>query len=67
MTTGWSLYVIFLVVLNIAATTWLLWWTARKRKSDGNKDSETTGHVWDGDRHGVQQAAAEVVDRTCST
>ncbi len=48
MTTGWSLYVIFLVVLNIAATTWLLWWTARKRKSDG-KDAETTGHVWDGD------------------
>ena len=48
MTTGWSLYVIFLVVLNIVATTWLLWWTARKRKSDG-KDAETTGHVWDGD------------------
>ncbi|PZO09583.1 MAG: cytochrome-c oxidase, cbb3-type subunit III [Lysobacteraceae bacterium] len=48
MTTGWSLYVIFLVVLNIAATTWLLWWTARKRKSDGNT-TETTGHVWDGD------------------
>jgi cytochrome c oxidase cbb3-type subunit 3 len=49
MSTGWSLYVIFLVVLNIAATTWLLWWTARNRKSDGKKDSETTGHVWDGD------------------
>jgi cytochrome c oxidase cbb3-type subunit 3 len=48
MTTGWSLYVISLVVLNIAATTWLLWWTARKRKSD-SKDAETTGHVWDGD------------------
>jgi cytochrome c oxidase cbb3-type subunit 3 len=49
MTTGWSLYVIFLVALNIVATTWLLWWTARRRKSDGNKDAETTGHVWDGD------------------
>lgn len=48
MTTGWSLYVISLVVLNILATTWLLWWTARKRKSD-SKDAETTGHVWDGD------------------
>lgn len=48
MTTGWSLYVIFLVVLNIVATTWLLWWTARKRKSDGS-NAETTGHVWDGD------------------
>ena len=48
MTTGWSLYVIFLVVLNIVATTWLLWWTARKRKSDGS-NAETTGHVWDED------------------
>ena len=48
MTTGWSLYVILLVVLNLVATTWLLWWTARKRKSDGN-NAETTGHVWDGD------------------
>ena len=48
MTTGWSLYVIALVVLNIVATGWLLWWTARRRKSDGNT-AETTGHVWDGD------------------
>lgn len=48
MTTGWSIYVIALVVLNIVATGWLLWWTARRRKSDGNT-AETTGHVWDGD------------------
>ena len=48
MTASWSLYVILLVVLNLVATTWLLWWTARKRKSDGN-NAETTGHVWDGD------------------
>ncbi len=48
MTTGWSAYVVSLIVLNLVATTWLLWWTARKRKSDG-KTSETTGHVWDGD------------------
>ncbi|MFY2765378.1 cytochrome-c oxidase, cbb3-type subunit III [Arenimonas sp. MALMAid1274] len=48
MTTGWSIYVIALVALNILATAWLLWWTARKRKSDANT-SETTGHVWDGD------------------
>jgi len=48
MTTAWSTYVVFLVVLNILATTWLLWWTARKRKSDA-RTSETTGHVWDGD------------------
>ena len=43
-----SLYVIFLVVLNIVATVWLLWWTARRRPSDQDSSS-TTGHVWDGD------------------
>ena len=48
MTTAWSTYVVFLVVLNIVATTWLLWWTARKRSADAIA-SETTGHVWDGD------------------
>jgi cytochrome c oxidase cbb3-type subunit 3 len=48
MSTGWSLYVIFLVVLNIVATVWLLWWTARRRPSDKDT-SATTGHVWDGD------------------
>ena len=48
MSRGWSLYVIALVVLNIAATVWLLWWTARRRPSDKDT-SATTGHVWDGD------------------
>ncbi len=48
MSTGWSVYVIGLVVLNIVATTWLLWWTSRKRSADAIA-SETTGHVWDGD------------------
>ena len=48
MSRGWSLYVIFLVVLNIVATVWLLWWTARRRPSDQD-GSATTGHVWDGD------------------
>ncbi len=48
MTTGWSIYVISLVVLNILGAVWLLWWTARKPKSGGDS-AQTTGHVWDGD------------------
>lgn len=47
MTTGWSLYVIFLVVLNIGGCVWLLWWTARRRP--GDPKPEDTSHVWDGD------------------
>ena len=47
MTTGWSIFVIVLVALNILGTTWLLWWTARRPK--GGPPPETTGHVWDGD------------------
>jgi cytochrome c oxidase cbb3-type subunit 3 len=49
MTTGWSLYVIFLVVLNIVGCAWLLWWTSKRRGDEARNDSETTGHVWDGD------------------
>ena len=47
MTTGWSWYVIALVVLNIAGCAWLLWWTARRRP--GDPKPEDTSHVWDGD------------------
>ena len=47
MTTGWSLYVIALVVLNIAGCGWLLWWTARPRPGDAAPTD--TSHVWDGD------------------
>ncbi len=49
MTTGWSLFIIFLVVLNIGGCAWLLWWTAKRRGNDGKNTAETTGHVWDGD------------------
>ena len=48
MSHGWSIYVIALVVLNIVATVWLLWWTSRRPKG-GPDPSSTTGHVWDGD------------------
>lgn len=47
MTTGWSIYVIALVVLNIAGLWALLAWTARRRP--GDPKPEDTSHVWDGD------------------
>ncbi len=47
MTPFWSTFVIVIVVLNIVATTWLLWWTGRRRAGDPSADS--TSHVWDGD------------------
>ncbi|MCX7556257.1 cytochrome-c oxidase, cbb3-type subunit III [Xanthomonadaceae bacterium JHOS43] len=47
MSAAWSWYVIALVVLNIAAYTWLLWWTARRRP--GDPAPEETSHVWDED------------------
>ncbi|HRN60832.1 MAG TPA: cytochrome-c oxidase, cbb3-type subunit III [Gammaproteobacteria bacterium] len=47
MSTGWSWYVIFLVVLNIGGCAWLLWWTARRRP--GDPKPEETSHYWDGD------------------
>ncbi|MGN6224004.1 cytochrome-c oxidase, cbb3-type subunit III [Pseudoxanthomonas sp.] len=47
MNSGWSWYVIALVVLNIVGCAWLLWWTARRRP--GDPAPEETSHVWDGD------------------
>lgn len=50
MSTGWSLFVIILTILNIAACFWLLRWTSKPRtaneKIGGGAD---TGHVWDKD------------------
>jgi cytochrome c oxidase cbb3-type subunit 3 len=45
---GWSWFVIVFTVANILGCVWLLWWTGRRRKGD-RPESETTGHVWDGD------------------
>lgn len=45
MSFGWSLFVITLVVVNVAAACWLMWWSANMSAPEG----ETTGHVWDGD------------------
>jgi cytochrome c oxidase cbb3-type subunit III len=47
MSTGWSWYVIALIVLNIGGCAWLLWWTAKRRP--GDPKPEDTSHVWDGD------------------
>jgi cytochrome c oxidase cbb3-type subunit 3 len=50
MTTGWSLFVIVLTVVNILACVWLLRWTMKPKsateKIGGGAD---TGHTWDGD------------------
>ncbi|GAB3750178.1 cytochrome-c oxidase, cbb3-type subunit III [Lysobacter olei] len=47
MSTGWSWYIIVIAAINIAAYTWLLWWTAKRRP--GDPKPEETSHVWDGD------------------
>lgn len=50
MSNFWTNYVIALVILNIVATTWLLWATSKNRKGAEQQDiAKTTGHVWDGD------------------
>jgi len=50
MTSGWSLFVIILTIVNILACVWLLRWTAKPKsateKIGGGAD---TGHVWDKD------------------
>ncbi|WP_240096907.1 cytochrome-c oxidase, cbb3-type subunit III [Thermomonas flagellata] len=47
MSTGWSIYVIALVVLNIVGYVVLLWWTSHRRP--GDPAPEDTSHLWDGD------------------
>jgi len=47
MTPGWSVYVIVLIVLNIAGCAWLLWWTSRSLPAGSKPDD--TSHIWDGD------------------
>jgi cytochrome c oxidase cbb3-type subunit III len=50
MTSGWSLFVISLVVVNIAGCFWLLRWTAKpKSASEKIGGGADTGHVWDTD------------------
>jgi len=44
MSSGWSVFVILLVVSNIAGCVWLLFWQRKKRVEKG----QTLGHVFDG-------------------
>jgi cytochrome c oxidase cbb3-type subunit 3 len=50
MSSGWSLFVILLTIVNILACVWLLRWTSKPKsaaeKIGGGAD---TGHTWDGD------------------
>ena len=48
MSLGWSIYVIFLTVLTAGGCLAILTWTTKMRV-EGDEDSNTTGHVWDGD------------------
>lgn len=48
MSDFWSWYIIIFTLANILACWWLIRWTAKPRPGE-NKESETTGHVWDGD------------------
>jgi len=50
MTTGWSLFVIVLTLVNILACVWLLRWTMKpKSATEKIGDGSDTGHTWDGD------------------
>jgi cytochrome c oxidase cbb3-type subunit III len=50
MSSGWSIFIVVVTVLNIAACVWLLRWTSKPKsaaeKIGGGAD---TGHVWDRD------------------
>ena len=45
LTTGWTLYIIALVAVNIGGCVWLMWWTSRRRP--GDPAPEDTLHTWD--------------------
>ena len=47
MSSGWSIFVMALVALNLVGCVWLIWWTARRRP--GDPGATDTSHVWDGD------------------
>lgn len=48
MSSGWSVFVIVLTLVNIAACWWLLFATSKPEKGKSSAD-QTTGHTWDGD------------------
>lgn len=48
MSNAWSLFIAILVLGNILALIWLLFATNNKPKGQGDGDTPTTGHQWDG-------------------
>lgn len=48
MSTGWSIFVTTLSILNVLACGWLIWWSARQRPNEV-ADGEVFQDVWDGD------------------
>jgi len=48
VSTGLTLFIVILVVANIAGALWLLWWT-RRGPGETTADVHDTGHVWDED------------------
>ena len=49
MSNTWSLYIILLTLLNIAAIWWLLRHYSKRKKTTEQKTDNTTGHIWDDD------------------
>ncbi|MFO1410522.1 MAG: cytochrome-c oxidase, cbb3-type subunit III [Steroidobacteraceae bacterium] len=49
MSSGISIYIIVLTVLNMIGAVALLWWTRRSHGEAEKPGADTTGHVWDGD------------------
>jgi cytochrome c oxidase cbb3-type subunit III len=47
LTGGWSLYITAIVVLNVVASAWLLFW-ARTKRVEERAAGETLGHEFDG-------------------
>jgi cytochrome c oxidase cbb3-type subunit 3 len=45
--TGWSVYITLIVVLNVVGSAWLLFW-ARTKKVEETRPGETLGHAFDG-------------------
>lgn len=43
----WNIWIIVIVLGNILAYWWLIWWVTRRRPGD-LAASEVTGHIWDG-------------------
>lgn len=54
LSTGWSIAVALIAIVNILACIWLIVWTSIRRDNEPS-DTETTGHVWDDDLSELNQ------------